>query len=114
MADTKVTDADLRAYLEEGHSQADAARHFGVREPAIHQSLKRMRQLTSRVVALEQAGAIVEEKLSATAPYEVFCAVTDVLLFGTPEEWELCQLSPEGQRVAAYFARIARQNAERR
>jgi hypothetical protein len=43
----------------------------------------------------------------------VFSAVTDVLLYGTPEEWRLMQLSPEGQRVAAYFARIARQNAER-
>ena len=28
MARTKVTDNDLRAYLELGHSQADAARHL--------------------------------------------------------------------------------------
>ena len=39
----KVTDDGLRAYLEAGHSQADAARHFGVSEPAIYQRLKRMR-----------------------------------------------------------------------
>ena len=36
MAQTKVQDQDLRAYLEAGHSQADAARHFGVSEAAVH------------------------------------------------------------------------------
>jgi hypothetical protein len=77
MAHAKVTDADLRAYLDVGHSQADAARHFGVSEPAVHQRLKRLRQLTSRVVALEQAGAVVEEKLSATARLERVQQVID-------------------------------------
>jgi DNA-binding Lrp family transcriptional regulator len=66
MAATKVPAADLRAYLDAGHSQADAARQFGVSEPAIHQRLKRMKRLTSQVVALEQAGAVVEEQLTAT------------------------------------------------
>jgi DNA-binding Lrp family transcriptional regulator len=66
MARTKVSDADLRAYLDAGHSQADAARHFGVSEPAIHQRLKRLRVLTSRVIALEQAGQVVEERLTAS------------------------------------------------
>jgi hypothetical protein len=70
MARTKVSDADLRDYLSAGHSQADAARHFGVSEPAIHQRLKRMRALTSQVVALEKAGQVVEEKLTATARLE--------------------------------------------
>ena len=37
MARTKVADDPLRAYIEAGHSQADAARHFGVSQPAIHQ-----------------------------------------------------------------------------
>jgi hypothetical protein len=41
MPRAKVADADLRAFLDAGHSQADAARHFGVSEPAIHQRLKR-------------------------------------------------------------------------
>src|SRR5262249_20208621 len=67
MAETKVQDHELRAYLDAGHSQADAARHFGVSEPAIHQRLKRMRALTSQVVALERAGQVVDEKLTATA-----------------------------------------------
>ena len=77
MAATKVTDADLRAYLAAGHSQADAARHFGVSEPAIHQRLKRLRQLTSRVVALEKAGEVVEEKLTASARLERVQQVID-------------------------------------
>ncbi len=57
MAATKVTDADLRAYLDSGHSQADAARHFAVSEAAIHQRLKRLGQPTSRAIRAEvQAG----------------------------------------------------------
>src|SRR6266545_4456653 len=77
MAATKVSDTDLRAYLDAGHSQADAARHFGVSEPAIHQRLKRLRRLTTRVVALEQAGQVVEEKLSASARLEGVQQVID-------------------------------------
>jgi transposase len=52
MAASHFTDAALRAHLDAGHSQADAARHFGVSEAAIHQRLKRMRRLTSQVIAL--------------------------------------------------------------
>src|SRR5579862_8421684 len=70
MAATKVSDVDLRIYIDGGHTQADAARHFGVSEAAIHQRLKRMRILTSQVVALERAGQVVEEKLTATARLE--------------------------------------------
>jgi DNA-binding transcriptional regulator YdaS (Cro superfamily) len=77
MARTKVSDDALRAYLDAGHSQAHAARHFGVSEPAIHQRLKRMRHLTSRVVALERANDVVEEKLSATARLERVQRVID-------------------------------------
>jgi DNA-binding transcriptional regulator LsrR (DeoR family) len=80
MAHTKVTDADLRRYLDDGHSQADAARHFSVSEAAVHQRLKRLRQLTSRVVALEQAGAVVEQKLTATARLEHVQQVIDAEL----------------------------------
>ena len=65
MAATKVPDDELRAYLDAGHSQAAAARHFGVSEPAIHQRVKRMRRLTSRLVALERANEIVDDRLSA-------------------------------------------------
>jgi transposase len=67
MAASRFTDTALHAYLDRGHSQADAARHFGVSEAAIHQRMKRMKRFTSQVVALEQAGAFVDEKLTATA-----------------------------------------------
>src|SRR5207248_2988784 len=91
MAHTKVSDTDLRAYLEGGHSQADAARHFGVSEPAIHQRLKRMRTLTSQVVALEKAGEVVEERLSATARLERVQQVIDEEL-----QWAVTQARREG------------------
>jgi transposase len=77
MAASNFTDAALRAHLDAGHSQADAARHFGVSEPAIHQRLRRMRRLTSQVVALERANDIVDEKLSATARLERVQRVID-------------------------------------
>src|SRR5881628_405501 len=91
MTAMKVTDADLRAFLDAGHSQADAARHFGVSEPAIHQRLKRLRQLTSRVVALEKAGEVVEEKLTATARLERVQHVIDDEL-----AWAVTQARKEG------------------
>jgi len=47
MAKAKIDPAALHQYLESGHTQADAARHFGVSEPAIHQRLKKLKQLTS-------------------------------------------------------------------
>jgi hypothetical protein len=77
MAVAKLSDDELRAYLEAGHSQAEAAKYFCVSQPAIHQRLKRMRHLTSRVVALERANDVVEEKLSATARLERVQRVID-------------------------------------
>src|SRR5262252_2878758 len=77
MAPAKVSEGQLGAYLDTGHSQADAARHFGVSEAAIHQRLKRTRQLTSRVVALARASEVVDEKLSATARLERVQRVID-------------------------------------
>src|SRR4029453_1725589 len=90
MPRAKVTDADLRAYLDAGHSRAEAARHFGVSEPAIHQRLKRLRQLTSRIVTLEKAGEVVEEKLSAIPRLErVQQVINDEL------EWAFTQARKE-------------------
>jgi len=68
--------------------------------------------LEELIAGLERA--LPAETWSEIVPYEVFCAVTDVLLYGTPEEWRQMELSPEGLRVAADFARLARQSAERR
>ena len=91
MAPTKVSDGALRAYLDAGQSQADAARHFGVSEAAIHQRLKRLRRLTSQVVALERAGQVVEEKLTATARLEHVQEVIDDEL-----AWAVTQARREG------------------
>jgi hypothetical protein len=97
MAPQKFTDDALRAHLDAGHSQADAARHFGVTEAAIHQRLKRMRALTSQVVALEKAGQVVEEKLSATARLERVQRVIDE---------ELAWAITEARRLGADRARL--------
>src|SRR5262249_21633731 len=91
MAPQRFTDADLRTYLEAGYSQADAARHFGVSEAAIHQRLKRMRTLTSQVVALEKAGQMVEDKLSASDRLERVQDVIDEEL-----RWAVRQARQEG------------------
>jgi hypothetical protein len=77
MAVTKVADADLQAYLDAGHCQAEAARYFCVSEAAIYQRLKRMGRLTTRLVALERANDVVEDKLSATARLERVQRVID-------------------------------------
>ena len=107
MAQTKVTDADLRAYLDAGHSQADAARHFAVSEPAIHQRLKRLRRLTSSVVALEHAGHVVEEKLTATARLERVQQVIDDEL-----AWAVKQARQDGADRAALVETILKLTGE--
>jgi hypothetical protein len=63
--------------------------------------------LEELIAGLERA--LPAETWSGIVPYEVFCLSTDVLLYGNPEEQRAFEMSPEGQRVAAYFARIARQ-----
>ena len=67
MSTRKIDPDALRRFLEADRSQAQAARHFGVSEAAISQQVRRLRLATSKVVALEKAGALVEEKLSASA-----------------------------------------------
>jgi len=65
MARALVDPAALQHFLDEGHSQADAARQFGVSEAATSQLARRARILTSKVVALERAGQFVEQRLTA-------------------------------------------------
>lgn len=96
MAKPKINPEALRRFLDAGHTQADAARHFGVSEAAIHQRLKRMRVLTSQVVALEKAGEVVEEKLTATARLERVQQVIDDELV-----WATSQARQEGADRAA-------------
>jgi predicted RNA polymerase sigma factor len=107
MAPPKFTDTELRAFLDAGHTQADAARHFGVSEPAIHQRLKRMKAFTSHVVALEKAGEVVEEKLSATARLERIQQVIDEEL-----AWAVTQARQEGADRAALVDTILRLSGE--
>src|SRR5262245_10267154 len=77
MAVSRLSDDQLHSFLDAGHSQADAARHFGVSEPAIYQRVRKMRYLTTRVVALERANEVVADKLSAAARLERIERVID-------------------------------------
>ena len=60
----------LRRLVDEGRSQAEIARHFRVSESAVSQRLSKLKMLTSRVAALEKAGEVVDEKLSAVQRLE--------------------------------------------
>ena len=67
MSITKLDPDALHRYLDAGHTQADAARHFGVSESAISQRMRTLQIATSKVIALERAGEVVDQKLDATA-----------------------------------------------
>ena len=62
--------------------------------------------LEELIAGLERA--LPADTLTEIVPFEVFCLATDVVLYGTPEQQRLFDMSPEGQRVAAYLARLAR------
>ena len=66
MARSRLDPNELQRFLDSGRTQADAARHFGVSEAAISQRLKKLTGLTTRVVALEKAGEVVDQRLTAT------------------------------------------------
>jgi predicted transcriptional regulator len=65
MAKVKINADELQHFLDAGNSQADAAKHFGVTEAAISQRVKQLRISTSKVVALERAARVVDQKLDA-------------------------------------------------
>jgi predicted transcriptional regulator len=65
MPRVKVDTTALQEFLDAGHSQADAALHFGVSQAAISQRVKQARIATSKVVALERAAQVVDQKLTA-------------------------------------------------
>ena len=67
MARPKIDPDTLHRYLDANHSQADAAKHFGVSEAAISQRVKKLQIATSKVVALEKAHEMVDQKLDANA-----------------------------------------------
>ena len=107
MAPTKV-DADvLQRFLASGHTQADAARQFGVSEAAISQRLKRLTGLTSRVVAMEKAGAVVDQKLDANARLQRVQRVIDEEL-----RWAVDQAQQPGADRGALPDTVLRLAAE--
>ncbi len=59
MPRSKLDPDALRHYLDAGHSQADAAIHFGVTPAAISQRVRTLQIATSKVVALERAAEVV-------------------------------------------------------
>ena len=77
MAKSRLDPNELHRFLAEGRSQADAARHFGVSEAAVSQRVQKLRIATSKVVALEKAGEIVDQKLDANARLERVQRVID-------------------------------------
>ena len=60
MARVRVDPGALQRFLNAGHSQADAARHFGVSQAAVSQRAKQTRIATSKVVAMERAAELVD------------------------------------------------------
>ena len=77
MAKVKIDPDALQRYLDAGHTQADAAKCFGVSEAAISQRVKKLQIATSKVVALERAGEVVDQKLQATERLERVQQVID-------------------------------------
>ena len=70
MAKSKLDPAALQAFLDAGHSQADAARHFNVSQAAISLRVRQNRLSTTKVVALERAHEVVSHQLSAAQRLE--------------------------------------------
>ena len=93
--------------LAEGQSQADAARHFGVSEAAISQRIQKLKMLTSRVVALEKAGDVVDQKLDANARLQNVQRVIDEEL-----RWAVDQAQQRGADRGALQDTILRLAAE--
>ena len=77
MAPPKIDPDALQTLLDAGRSQAEAARHFGVSEAAISQRVRKLTGLTSRVVALEKAGEVVDRRLDASDRLEAVQQVID-------------------------------------
>ena len=67
MARSHLDPNELQHFLGGGRTQADAARHFGVSEAAVSQRVQKLRIATSKVIALERAGEVVDQKLDANA-----------------------------------------------
>ncbi len=107
MVKSRIEPTELQQFLNAGHTQADAARRFGVSEAAICQRLKRLTGLTSRVVAMEKAGAVVDQKLDANARLQRVQRVIDEEL-----RWAVDQAQQSGADRGALQDTILRLAAE--
>ena len=91
MARPKVNPSELQRVLDSGYTQADAAKFFGVSDAAISQRVQKLRIATSKVVALERAGELVDQKLDATARLQRVQLVIDEEL-----AWAVAQAQQPG------------------
>ena len=107
MAKVKVDAATLQHFLESGHSQADAAKQFGVSEAAVSQRVQKLRIATSKVVALERAAEVVEQKLTAAQRLQ---RVQDVIL--DQLTWAESQATQAGADRAALADVLVKLSAE--
>ena len=107
MARSRLDPAELQRFLAEGRTQADAARHFGVSEAAISQRVQTLRIATSKVVALERAGEVVDQKLDANARLERVQRLIDEEL-----RWAVDQAQQPGADRGALQDTILRLAAE--
>jgi len=96
MARRKIDDDELQRLINKGVSQAECARRFAVSETAVYLRLRKLKELTSRVVALERAADVVEQKLDSSDRLRRVQEIIDVEL-----EWAVSQArQPEAPRAA--------------
>jgi hypothetical protein len=124
MAVTRVPDEKLQAYLDAGHSQAAAARHFGVSEPAIHpppaRSRSRIGATNARIAAFDAsiddrtfgdlgermlANGVTLELVSDRAAEPVYVAVRALETL----DWRLLLVIPRAQLLGEARALLGRQ-----
>ncbi len=107
MARSRLDPVELQRFLTDGRTQADASRHFGVSEAAVSQRVQKLRIATSKVVALERASEVVDQKLDANARMERVQRVIDGEL-----AWAVDQAQQPGADRGALQDTILRLAAE--
>ena len=107
MAKPRIDVDVLRKLIESGVSQAEIARRLGVTESAVSQRLKKLNVLTSRVVALEKAGELVDDKLSAAQRLEKVQRIIDEQL-----DWAVKRTEEPGADRAALTEVVLKLTAE--
>ena len=109
MAKARIDTYTLRRLVDEGASQAEISRHFKVSESAVSQRMKKLKMLTSRVAALEKAGEVVDQKLSAVQRLEKVQEIINEEL-----AWTVDQAKQPGADRGGYAGRILKFAAEAR